>query len=615
MTTKPADSTRSARNLLMFIVAGALIAGVAWLALNRGGSQPSSGDVGQIDVESGAEAPTAPAPSASLPEPRSSLAASVPEPAPSPEPSRTLTSKERRHLRRVFTATYSSIPAPIQGNKNTTIESVWDWWQKRLAINNELLKQYPEMEEELLHSKQALDCMALTLLESVNTNNMNPVQRQEKYDKEDILASIYAQHMDEYLAKATDEDSIFTVQYNKSDLLERYDITKQPAQVSLTMAGESLENAYDASLRNGTCLLRTARIAAGKYADAADYDKAIAVLERAVSDASSGNYEVRDSGGLDPLGKRASILDIQSLIAKYKADKPNADKLRASWEKYDKFMEEQMAEDSAYVEEYRQKIERGEVPAEGFPEKDAPSSTPAPQGGEPNAAAPVAATANAAAVVDDETRLLEEANALGESGDFLGAASKRAQMGDLFAAASWTLREINRLSNSTDSADLERALELYQKIRRDYPESTPARRAPFDEVKLYEKLGREQDAIALLNQWLEANPDDSQQQGARVMLVRFYMKADRPQDALNTLLPLYDRYKDAGGIPPEQLCAMVAGAYGACGDVHAAIGVWEDFKQRVSAAPAAAFGSDSPELTRTRVLERVDAQIAILKGE
>ena len=484
------------------------------------------------------------------------------------------------------------------------MESVWNWWQQQIAICEELLPKYPEMEEYILYKKQAKSCTALGLLESVNTDNMNPVQRQEKYDKEDTLASIYARHIDEYLAKATDENNIFSVQYDKSDLLKSYDITKQPAHVQVIMAGESLEEAYDASLRNGRCMLLTAQSAAGKYADAAEYDKAIAVLERAAADANSGKYEVSDSGR-----------SVQSLIAKYKAAKPNADKLRASWEKYDKFMAEQMAEDSVYVEEYRQKIERGEVPAEGFPEKDAPSSTPAPQSSESNAAAPVAATANAAAPVDDETRLLEEANALGESGDFLGAASKRAQMGDLFAAASWTLREINRLSSSTDSADLERALELYQKIRRDYPESSPATSAPFEEVKLYEKLGRVQDAIALLNQWLEANPDDSQQQGARVMLVRFYMKADRPQDALNTLLPMYDRYKDAGGIPPEQLCAMVAGAYGACGDVHAAIGVWEDFKQRVSAATAAAFGSDSPELTRTRLLERVDAQIAILKGE
>jgi hypothetical protein len=258
---------------------------------------------------------------------------------------------------------------PNQSSRNNTLDSVWKWWETMIALEDEYAKKYPELAEGNMRTKLTYDSSEMSLIQNLRIENMNPVQRQEKYGKEDELAAIWVRHIDEYLAIATNERGIRDAQFMRANLLEEFDINKKPYIERNTQAGESFDAAYDSGLRDGKCLLRTARFAAGKYADAYEYDKAISFLEKAENDAKSGKYEVRDSGPLNAEEIRASLADIESTIAKYQNLKPLAEAKRKNAAEYDQMMEEQKASDRAEVEAYQKRIERGEVPATGRPDQ------------------------------------------------------------------------------------------------------------------------------------------------------------------------------------------------------------------------------------------------------
>ena len=288
-----------------------------------------------------------------------------------------ISKEERKRIGQEITERVKYFHSPTYGDRYKTVEAIRDGWQSTLAVYDEFMEKYPDCAEMFLHGRINADGTALSLLRRLDRQRSNPVQLQEIYDSEHDLAIIYIRHIDEYLAVATDETSIRFAQFAKVDLLEKYTITDQPSSKMSTKAGESFENAYDSGLREGKCLLRTATFAAQSYSEGYDYIKAIKILERAKADAKSGKYEVHGQELISFWGFLPGSETINSLIAEYRKALPNAEKERADSLRFDAFMKEMDAENRAYVEEYRKKIERGEVPAEGLPEKsEQPAAEP-----------------------------------------------------------------------------------------------------------------------------------------------------------------------------------------------------------------------------------------------
>ena len=195
--------------------------------------------------------------------------------------------------------------------------------KRKLDDCDDALSENSSDVESILKQKcRVSEGLYLRLTDLANNSALWPVTN-HYYANE--AAKIYIACLKEYVPTCSSTEEAVTVYTNLGGLLDTYP-EEVPGFEQKINSGMCFEKAFDLALDTGLCDLAEATMGAERFASGYDFDRAVRLLEKAISSCNSGRYVVRNYGPLTTSSeKAAAIKDLTNLIKEYESKKNSVD--------------------------------------------------------------------------------------------------------------------------------------------------------------------------------------------------------------------------------------------------------------------------------------------------